>query len=300
MRGYLKAPAHDIVLVPYLGQFDVLLVALLSRARGVPVAWDIFISLYDTVVRDRRLASPRSPIAWILYVCEWLAARLVTRPFLDTEAHARYFESLYRLRRGSVGSVVVGTDIRRPSCGSSGLAPRTFTILFYGQFIPLHGVDTIVRAARILEQRGERGIRWLLVGSGQEAAHVDTLIRELGVRSIERIGWIPSEDLPEVICAADICLGVFGTSQKAQRVIPNKVFEALALERPLVTANTPAVREFAAHHPAIRLVPPGDPNALADAVSAVRQQVLAQPPMPETPLLVDEHEVGRQLAELLG
>jgi len=61
-------------------------------------------------------------------------------------------------------------------------------------------------------------------------------------------------------------LGVFGTGAKTARVIPNKVFQALACARPLVTADTPAVRELLAHERDALLVPAGDPGALAAAV----------------------------------
>ena len=66
------------------------------------------------------------------------------------------------------------------------------------------------------------------------------------------------------MAASDVCLGVFGTSPKSQRVIPNKVFDALAVGRPVVTADTPAVREVLTHGEKAWLCPPGDPDALAE------------------------------------
>jgi phenylacetate-CoA ligase len=48
-------------------------------------------------------------------------------------------------------------------------------------------------------------------------------------------------------------------------VIPNKVFQAIACEVPVVTADTPAARELLADGESALLVPPGDPLALAKA-----------------------------------
>ena len=64
-------------------------------------------------------------------------------------------------------------------------------------------------------------------------------------------------------------LGIFGASEKAQRVIPNKVFQALACGTPVVTADTPAARELLRDGESALLVPPGDPAALIDAIRRV-------------------------------
>jgi glycosyltransferase involved in cell wall biosynthesis len=70
----------------------------------------------------------------------------------------------------------------------------------------------------------------------------------------------------EALAASDVCLGIFGTSPKASRVIPNKVFDALAAARPVITADTSAAREALAHRDTAWLCPAGDPAALAEAI----------------------------------
>jgi glycosyltransferase involved in cell wall biosynthesis len=172
---YLRLPPHDVVIIGYMGQLDVLVIWPFARLRRVPIIWDAFISLYDTVVNDRRLVSRRSPLAWILYVWEWLACRAATKIFLDTDAHARFFEKTFRLLHESVGRVFVGAESDIFSASSELQdkdAKKNFTVLFYGQFIPLHGIDIVIEAARILEQSGEI-VQWIIVGKGQEEKHID-------------------------------------------------------------------------------------------------------------------------------
>jgi glycosyltransferase involved in cell wall biosynthesis len=80
------------------------------------------------------------------------------------------------------------------------------------------------------------------------------------------VPWVDYERLPDELHTTGCALGVFGTSAKAQRVIPNKAFQALACGTPLVTADTPGARELLVDEENALLVPPGDPEALAAAL----------------------------------
>lgn len=299
---YLHLPPHDVVVVCYLGQLDVLVLWPFARLRGVPMVWDAFLSLYDTVVNDRSLVSQRSPVALGLYAWEWLACRAADKIFLDSATHARYFEDLFRLPAGSVARVFVGaeTAVFAPSRQRVPKQPsrRPFTALFYGQFIPLHGIETIVEAARQTEAAGA-AVHWIIVGRGQEETRIESLIQRQGVRSIERVPWVPYDRLVDWIRAADACLGIFGTSEKAGRVIPNKVYQILAAQRPLITADTPAIRELLEPGPTIRLVPSGDADALAVAVLAhketLRHGSLSESIAASCMPVIGALEVGHQL-----
>lgn len=274
---YLRAPDHDAVVVGYLGHLDVLMLWPFARLRGKPVVWDAFLSLYDTVVLDRRLVGPKHPLAWFLWAWEWIACRACTRVVLDTAAHARLFSELYDLQTERTAAVMVGAEAdtfhggRAPHAvvesRSSDAAGET-TILFYGQFIPLHGIDTIVKAAQMA---ADQPYRWVLIGRGQEEAKIRALLDEGPKVNLDWIPWVPYAELNERICEADLCLGIFGDTGKASRVIPNKVFQILAAGRPLMTRDSPAMRELLSDSmPGIYLVPPADPAALLDAVEKFR------------------------------
>lgn len=290
VRAYLRAPAHSAILVPYLGLFDVLVIAPIARWRGVPVVWDIFISPYDTVVNDRRLLSAFHPLSLALYATEWIASRAVARSFIDTRAHAERFERLMGLRPGTVGAVPLGTDPTRfPPRTTRPRGHSPFRLFFYGQYIPLHGLETIIRAAKLLEDRAVH-VEWVLAGTGQEQARITALIAALELKTVRQLGWVASAELPRLIDEADVGLGIFGTSDKALTVVPNKVYELAATQTPIITGDTPALREFADRHPGIDLVTPGDAEELAACVA----RLVSLPDRPQGPPLpvVGPREVG--------
>jgi glycosyltransferase involved in cell wall biosynthesis len=113
--------------------------------------------------------------------------------------------------------------------------------IFHGSFIPLQGIEYILKAAKICEKDG---INFLIIGDGQEKKKMIGLSGELGLKNVEFVGFMSQEWIREKIAQADVCLGIFGDTQKTQRVIPNKVYECLAMQKPVITADTPAVREL--------------------------------------------------------
>lgn len=275
--AYLRAPAHRVVVVPYPGNLDVLVLWPFARLRGAKICWDMFLSLYDTTVIDRGLLRPGGIAARLLYASEWLSTRAADMVLLDTRAHANHVGALYRLPDGKLGSFWVGAeqDLFRRAPAPPPVEP--LRVLFYGQFIPLHGLDTIVAAiARIEQDTAAPPLKFTIVGTGQEQPRIDALIARLGLHSVERIDWVDYARLPALIEQSAICLGVFAADGKAARVIPNKVFQIMAVGRPLVTMDSPALREIAAPGPAVRLVPPGDAAALAAALTDLARE-LRQP-----------------------
>lgn len=274
---YLAAPRHDAVVVAYLGQIDVLVLWAFARLRRVPVVWDMFIPLHETIVEDRKLARVGSALTRILYALEWLGCRAAARVLLDTGPHADHVEATFSLPPGRVGWVPVGSELEhfpRLAPATRGNGPTK--ILFYGQLIPLHGLHTILQAASA--PRG-RAHRWHLIGSGQE----EPLVRSfLGANQLEHLvwePWEPYETLKHRIAAADICLGIFGESRKAASVVPNKAYQVLLSGRSLITRDSPAMRELLPPDtPGVRLVPPADPEALLDAVADLEREGFPQPP----------------------
>jgi glycosyltransferase involved in cell wall biosynthesis len=242
----------DALIVGYPGHFD--LPAAKRIARGRPVLFNPLVSLHETLVEDRRRFSPRSPAAAMLRRVDRIALRHADLVVADTEQNARHLAALGGVPQERFAVCFVGAEERlfRPGWQPA----EEFRVLFVGKLIPLHGLETILAAAALAPE-----IPFRIVGDGQ----LEPLLHGRPA-NVEWIEWIEYQDLPEQYQRAGCALGVFGTSAKATRVIPNKAFQALACGAPLVTGDTPAARELLRDGESAVLVPPGDAAALAAAV----------------------------------
>ncbi|MBD0349497.1 MAG: glycosyltransferase family 4 protein [Thermoleophilia bacterium] len=245
-------PPCDAVLVGYPGHADLPLAR--RRARRRPVVFNPLVSLYDTLVSDRRRFRAGSIAARALALADRRALRAADLVVADTEAHAEHLVRLAGLPDARVATCFVGAEERVFRPGWKPTEP--FTILFVGKLIPLHGLSTVLEAARL-----EPELRFRVVGSGQLAP---LLADRPG--NVEHVAWLDYERLPAELWRAGCALGAFGTSAKAQRVIPNKAYQALACGTPLVTSDSRAARELLVDGESALLVPPGDAHALASAV----------------------------------
>ena len=242
----------DALIVGYPGHAD--LPAAKLAARGKPVVFNPLVSLADTLVDDRRRFPPGSVAARALATLDRRSLRAADLVVADTEANADDLARRGGLQPKRVAVCFVGAEERLFQPGWKPEEP--FTALFVGKLIPLHGLDTVLEAARLAPE-----ISFRIIGSGQLEQILDRR-----PRNVEWVPWIDYESLPAELHRAGCALGIFGASAKAARVIPNKAFQALACGTPLVTADTPGVRELLADGVSALLVPRGDPKALAAAI----------------------------------
>lgn len=280
---------YDAVIVGYARERIPVLFARLVFAG--PVIWDAFLSLYDSWVYDRRLVSPHHPKAWYYWFLDWVAGALADYILMDTNEHIRYFSSEFGVSKKKFLRVFIGVDdsVFRPIEGENQVKKEFFqknpklkaktVVGFHGKYIPLQGVEYIIRAAKILEN--DTNIHFMLIGSGQTYEAARELEQKLDPGNITFIDRVPFEEMPYWIDIFDVALGIFGNTKKTQRVIPNKVYESLAMRKPVVTADTPAICELFTPGGDIEVCKHADPNSLAAAVKE----------------LAENTEMQRQLAE---
>ena len=255
-RHERKGRAYDAMLIGYMGHFDVIVARMLFPRTTIVLDHLIFAA--DTA-RDR--GEGGSLLRALLTVLDRWAIASASIVMVDTEEH---FAALpKRARRkgvvvpvGARGEWIAAAEARVPR-----KAQAPLSVVFYGHFTPLQGAPVITEALRILDARGVK-VRATMIGSGQDHESARALA---GDAPIDWVDWVEPHELPALVATHDVCLGIFGTSNKAHNVVPNKVYQGLAAGCVVVTSDTAPQRRALDDVPTF--VPPGDPEALADALA---------------------------------
>ncbi|MBI1854236.1 MAG: glycosyltransferase family 4 protein [Planctomycetes bacterium] len=256
----------DVMLVGAAGYPEMVMAKAAAALRGEPVVFDAFVSLHETLVQDRGVVPADSMKARLLASLERLAVRSADAVLLDTEAQVAFFADRMDVDVERFHCVPVGEEY--PGLAASeDSSPARLDVLYFGTYIPLHGVETIVEAARRFD--GDDRVRFTLIGDGQTFGAVAERAQGLSNVHLER-GWRPKDELFARLRRAHVALGIFADSPKADRVMPCKVYAALGLGIPVITRDSTGAREFLRDGETALLVKPGDPDAIAAAIVRLR------------------------------
>ena len=266
---YLKIRGKfDIMIVGFCGQEVMFLARLLTRK---PIIFDAFMSHYGGYIIDRGYFAKNSWRAKYYKFLDTWSCKLASIVLLDTQAHIDFFVKEFNLSRDKFRRIWIGADdsIFYPVLnGEDGKMKNhfSFSVLFFAGFAPLQGVKYIIKAAKILEKED---VVFNLVGAGQEKPEAISLAKTLGLKNIIFKDMATPSDLKGMIIEADACLGIFGDTPKTSLVIPNKVYESLAMRKPVITADTEAIRELFDEHDLL-LVKSANPESLAAGIMRLK------------------------------
>lgn len=252
----------DLVLLAFRGHETLPLIRPFIRK---PIIFDAFLSMYDTLCSDRKIFSPHSMIGKAIHSYEKFLIELSDITLVDTKTHKDYFCATFGMC-DKIDYLYVGCNKRlfnlsAPQNNGSG----AFSVFWHGSALPLHGVDVILRAAKLLEGRGI-----LFRMAGPIGKKYGRLIEELGLSDLDLLGYVQYERLPALISGADLCLGGhFADIDKAGRVIAGKTFQYLACGKTVIIGDNPADRELFEESDRIRFVKMNSPQALAELIMEI-------------------------------
>ena len=175
-----------------------------------------------------------------------------------------------------------GVNIRRfeGQAAYAGGTPGALVVMYIGGFATTHGIDTIIDAARQLQELGDDRVSFVLIGAGRSKSENSELAQRYGLKNLQLLPLIPKHEIAARQEQADVLVAsVKDTPVYQFGINSNKIFDYLASGRPIIFAgNTPndPVKEASAGIS----IPPEDCDAmvaaireLADMTPAARAQL---------------------------
>lgn len=250
----------------FIGFFAQLLSQMIAPFVRKPIILDMFVSAFDTLVEDRQLTGKKSLLSRFLFWLDGQSGKHARLIFVDTLAQAEYFHEAFNIPLAKMKRVFVGCDeaLFHPLPEK----PESRTVLYYCSYLPLHGVDVVVEAAELLQ--ADSSIKFKIIGEGIEFEKVRSSVQEKQLANVELVMPVPLDQLPLEIQNSRICLGGhFGASAKACRVIPGKVFQMIAMGKPVIVGDNAANRELLTYQVDSWFCEMNNSKALADAISTL-------------------------------
>src|SRR3989339_268692 len=204
---------YDLMIVGFPGPQAMILARFLSRKK---IVFDAFASLYDSVYGENNKSIFSNARAFYFFFLDKSACLFADKILLDTNSHIDYYVQRFKIKKEKFIRIFVGSDdsITYPQKEEDN-GKEEFLVHFHGLYTPLQGVEHIIGAAEILKDE-----------------------------NIKFFSCIPYENLGAYMQKADVCLGIFGGTDKAMRVIPNKLYEALAMRRAVITGISDTIQEL--------------------------------------------------------
>jgi glycosyltransferase involved in cell wall biosynthesis len=262
-----RLPQPDLVVTGFNGQLDVPLARLIA-GRHVRLVFAPLVTLTETLVDDRRVYRPQGARARLAAALDRWTLESADLVLMDSEAHRAYVAQRLTARARTATLYLGASHIFSPAQPRRRSPGDRLRVLFYGQYVPLHGARVIVEAAALVGP--DTAIDFTMIGTGPEREMVERVARERVCTHVSFEDWVPFESLPGRLADCDVALGSFGVTPKAGMVIPTKVYQAAAVGRAVVSGDSPALREVFTPDEHVLAVPRGDPRALAAALCRLR------------------------------
>jgi glycosyltransferase involved in cell wall biosynthesis len=231
---------------------------------GKPIIFDSLMSPYAALREDRKFGRTGAVLGRLWYFIERSLLRHSDSIITDTRLHTRFLSECFQLPSAKIHAVPVGA-VETISV-TSPVADQSFNVLFYGSFLPLHGMDIILRAAGLLR---DEPIHFTFIGgSGRRLAEFRKSCRSLQLSRFDHLDWVDfGELLNHHVGSAHLCLGgPFGNTPQARRVMTGKAMQCMALGKATVIGEVDEDFGLVDKHNCL-LAKQGDPEALAEAIA---------------------------------
>ena len=240
--------------------------------RGSRIIFDEFVILQNWANEGDRKHSvfltPLMPVLrrymrWIINRCDVVLE--------DSVAHQQAARAIYQVVPEKFVAIPVGADetVFEP------VPMHTHTdspmeVFFYGTMLPLHGLETILQAVKLVLEQQRKRVHFTIVGGSNNKhslARIESFLSEHKLLSdVTHLPWVPYLELPAYIAKSDVCLGgPFGDTAQAASVITGKTYQFLAMGKPTIVSMLDET-DFFQDRVNLLVCQRGEASALAQAI----------------------------------
>ena len=271
---------------------------LLARLKGTPFLlevrdlWPAF-AVAVGVLKNKTL----------IRLSEWLERFLYKHADLVMVNSPGYIEHVKTRGAREVALIPNGADPEMFDPADDGAAFRQaqgledqFVVLYAGAHGLSNDLNVVLDAATLLKDNP--AIRIVLLGDGKEKPRLETRAAEMELSNVLFLPPIPKAEMPEALAASDACLAILKPIELYKTTYPNKVFDYMAAGKPVILAMDGVVRKVVEDAQAGIPVKPGDPAALANAITDLASNPAKCRKMGKNGRLAIENQFSRiELAE---
>lgn len=145
-----------------------------------------------------------------------------------------------------------------------GVPEKVFLVGYFGTTGMAHGLETMIEAAQRCEN--SNGIKFLIMGEGSERVKLEVKSQELGLTNVIFQDFVPHEETPDYYASLDLFLVHLKPHDVFKTVIPSKIFEAMAMEVPILCAVEGEGAKIVSESGAGVCIPPGDSVIMANTI----------------------------------
>ncbi len=277
IRGFIKAASFyrrnskntDAVMVGYDSPALIIFLRFFCRQK---IIYNAVLSVYERMIISRGLASRFSLKAVYYWLLDFVAVHFANLSMVETSHQGDYFKKIFKVSPEKIYRSWTGVDEDNFFYDPAVPKFNVFTVLFRGALMPEAGVEWVIKAAKILE---DKNIKFIIIGGGILLEKIKKLIDEVKPANLRHITDFMSDDrLRKTMQKCHLSLGQFSDHDRLARTIPHKAYESLAMKLPYLTASSSGVLELLTPDKTCLICNPADAKSLANKILWARSNYL--------------------------
>lgn len=264
VRHWNRIVKSEVIFVGYPGHFDLPLAWIVSGITGKPLVFDQSTFLVDTLADDVGILQKRSFLASLILWAEKLMYQLPDVILVDTEVIKNYLHQSFGVTKNKLEVLLLGADEKVYRFSGFKKPEKKMTVLYYGLYNPIHGVEHIVEAAKLCSKNPK--VEFVMVGSGRLQPETEAKARKYKLKNMTFYPSMPEAEVQAILKKADVFLGFMQDTPSLHRFIPNKVAQGVALGKAVITSKSEAIESVFTDQKNVYLCEPSDPKSLARAI----------------------------------